>query len=468
MPKRWMMGLGSVVAVSGLLVLAASAPSPAADAIKEAPKAAPTTTPAATPTSAARTGPVKTQIAPAGNGWTLVRDGKPFFIMGAGGDASKPKLVEAGGNSYRTWGPPDIKQLDEAEKLGLAVTVGLWIGGDGGFNYSNSAAVAKQLEDCKNVINRLKDHPAVLMWGIGNEMEGPGKPGDNPALWKAIDDIAAAAKKLDPNHPTMTVVADVSSIKVKAIHAYCPHLDAVGINTYGEAALAVASRYRGCGGTKPYVVTEYGPPGVWSQIRTPPLGAPKVEGPAPYQPIKELTSTEKAKYYRDGWKMGVLGARGLCLGGYAFTWGNKWEATATWYGMFLADGAKVEAVDAMTEMWTGKPPANCCPRIREFKLVADAGPNAKLFSAGEHVGARVSAMDPENDPLTYKWSLNADGEGQKKAFPDAIKRAENGVAEIELPAEGGNLRLYVYVYDGKGGAATASLPLKAIGPAAKP
>jgi len=44
-------------------------------------------------------------------------NGEPYYIKGAGGDGSKPKLVEAGGNTFRTWGAGDDTQakLDEAQ-----------------------------------------------------------------------------------------------------------------------------------------------------------------------------------------------------------------------------------------------------------------------------------------------------------------------------------------------------------------
>ena len=73
------------------------------------------------------------------------------------------------------------------------------------------------------------------MWGIGNEMEGY-KNGDNQAIWKAVNDIAAMAKQIDPNHPTMTVVAEIGGARVKCIHELCPAIDIVGINSYGGCA----------------------------------------------------------------------------------------------------------------------------------------------------------------------------------------------------------------------------------------
>ena len=85
---------------------------------------------------------------------------------------------------------------------------------------------------------------------------------DNLAMWNAIEDIAKMAHKVDPNHPTMTVVAELGGNKVKKINEHCPDIDIVGINSYGGGP-SVGERYKPAGGVKPYVITEYGPPGTW-------------------------------------------------------------------------------------------------------------------------------------------------------------------------------------------------------------
>src|SRR5688572_29495529 len=143
-------------------------------------------------------------------GWMLLRDGQPFLIKGAGGGASKQLLADLGGNSFRTWGTDNLDaQLEEAERLGLAVTVGIWMGHERhGFNYSDAAQVRAQLEKAKAAIEKYKDHPAILMWAVGNEMEGYEK-GDKPEIWRTVNDVAKLAKTIDPSRPTMTVIAEV-------------------------------------------------------------------------------------------------------------------------------------------------------------------------------------------------------------------------------------------------------------------
>jgi beta-galactosidase/beta-glucuronidase len=207
---------------------------------------------------------IKVELKADGDNYQLLRDGKPYFIKGAGGDGSKPFLVECGGNSFRTWGVGDDTQakLDEAQKLGLTVTLGIWLGHERhGFNYGNPEQVKKQFDNAREMVRRFKDHPAVLMWSVGNEMEGF-KEGDNVAVWAAVQQIAAMIQREDPNHPVMTVIAEIGGQRVPMIHDLCPAIDIIGINSYGGGP-SIAERYRKAGGTKPFILTEFGPPGTW-------------------------------------------------------------------------------------------------------------------------------------------------------------------------------------------------------------
>ena len=401
--------------------------------------------------NAAEQQPIAVRLEHMGDGYQLTREGKPYLIRGAGGDGSLALLASSGGNSIRTWGAGHLDaKLDEAHRLGLTVAVGIWLGHERhGFDYNNADQVAAQLDEVRQAIERYKNHPAVLLWGLGNEMEGYGR-GDNAAIWSAVNNVAALAKQLDPNHPTMTVIAEVGGDRVKNINRLCPNIDIIGINSYGGVA-SLAARYAEAGGTKPYIITEFGPPGVWESKKN-------AWGVTP-----EPRSTEKAVYYRKAYERAVLAQPGRCLGSYAFTWGSKQEATATWFGMLLADGSKLAAVDTMTELWSGKPPANRCPVIEE--LVLD-GPDQ--IEPRTTVRAKLRASDPEGDALKVRWLLSGeaealgaggDAEPSPETFPDAITVAGNDHAAVKMPSDPGGYRLFAYVYDGHGGAAVGNLPL---------
>ena len=388
-------------------------------------------------------------------GWQLLRGGEPYFIRGAGGDAPLQQLAAAGANSLRTWGADDIgARLDAAHALGLSVTVGIWLGHERhGFDYSDEAQVSEQLERARRTVLRYKDHPAVLLWGIGNEMEGF-ESGDKPAIWKAVNEVAAMVKEIDPHHPTMTVTADIGGGRIVGVRKYCPDIDIHGVNTYG-GALSLAERYRAGGATKPYVLTEFGPPGSWE--------VPKSDWGAPY----ELTSTEKAAFYRRAYKQAVSGAPDLALGSYAFSWGYKMEATATWFGMFLEDGARLGAVDVMTEIWSGTPPADLAPTVEP--LVVEGEPRV---DPGDVVQVRAAIDDPEGKAVRVRWALRresgdyATGGDYRPMLPDiesvVLEGGRDG-AWLRMPEQPGPYRLFLYAYDAAGNAATANVPLRAKG-----
>jgi hypothetical protein len=388
-------------------------------------------------------GPIKTELVKTNTGWELKRGGKPFFIKGVGGDFDMKRLAAIGGNAFRTWGPPSRAQLDEAQRQGLSVCVGIWLG-------NTPEAIRGALAQVQRTVMELKDHPAVLMWGIGNEMEN--RNPTNAALWEAVDFLAAEVKKIDPNHPTMTVIAEMGrdNQKIKMFIQYCPNIDIIGINSYAGCA-SVPKRYKEAGGTKPYAITEFGPPGQWESPKT------------AWNSAFELNSTAKGEMYRTSWRDAMASQKGLSLGGFAFLWGNKPEATPTWYGMILPDGSNLGPTEAMCEEWTGKSLPNRCPQIKSLKVDGETS-----IQAGTAFKASVDVVDPDGDSLKYEWILRGDsrdnsygGNAQAavEALANAIIKGEGPQAEVKLPGAGA-FRLFVYIHDGHGNAAVGNIPLQ--------
>lgn len=386
-------------------------------------------------------------------GFQLLRDGQPYVVRGVGGSGDLDLLQAVGGNSIRTWSTEGLdKILDAAHQRDLTVCVGMWLGHPRhGFNYQNDAEVARQLQACTDAVRKYKDHPAVLMWGIGNEME---EDGNNPAIWYAVDHIARVCKEIDPTHPTMTVIAELGAAKVQQIERYCPNIDIIGVNSYGGVA-TLAERFTAAEGSKPYIVTEHGPHGPW-----------EVEKTGWGSPI-EATSTAKATQYASGFQSAVDQQPRRCLGSYAFLWGHKQETTATWFGMLLADGSRLAAVDTMSEAWTGMPPKNRCPQITALTLE-----KSDELKPGEKVQATLAASDPESDRLTVHWILRNDSQtvgvggdfqANEATHTDAVVGDASG-AVLTVPAGGGGYRLFAYVHDDQGGAAVANIPLRVDAP----
>ena len=110
-----------------------------------------------------------------------------------------------------------------------------------------------------NIVNTYKDHPAILMWAIGNEMDYvPDHPSYNLKLWDAVNDVAHAIHVADPAHPVITVTGTGNKDKMEDIVRLLPDIDALGINTYGDIG-EIPAWMRKYHLDKPYIITEWGP-----------------------------------------------------------------------------------------------------------------------------------------------------------------------------------------------------------------
>jgi hypothetical protein len=394
-------------------------------------------------------GPIPVKVEKTDRGYRLLRDGQPFFIKGVGGRSYLDVVKASGGNSLRTWGEDDLEPLlDRAQELGLTVTIGIWLGQPRqGCNYADPAFVRSETEKCRRFFRRYKNHPALLMWGLGNEMEGDG---NEPRIWQTVNALSRIAHEEDPNHPTMTVVAEVGGQKLEMFRTLCPDVDLLGINSYAGLH-SLGDRLAKAKFDRPFVVTEYGPPGPWE------VGSTSWKAPI------EPTSTAKADAYRINYGRSIAGKPGECLGSYAFFWGNKQEATSTWFGLFLPSGERLGAIDFLTEAWSGKPPANRSPRISKLDWDGDG----KALSPGSIQKAKVIADDPDGDILTVRWEVRSesvdrreggDREAEPPPHPESFVEAKGMDFRFKAPTLSGPCRLFVFVYDGKGNAATANVP----------
>lgn len=398
--------------------------------------------------------PIPVELKALENGWQLLRGGAPYFIRGAGGNTRLAELKAAGANSIRTWGgdaEETLALLDKAHQLGLSVTVGLWLGHERhGFDYANTAQVAKQRQQIHDTVLKLKNHPAVLLWGIGNEMEGFAE-GDNPLIWQEVNYLAAMVKRLDPLHPTMTVTAYVHGERIPFVHQRSPAIDIHGINAYGGGVKSMLEKLQTAKASKPIVLTEFGPVGPWERPKTA-WGAPL-----------ERTSTDKAATYKNSYHYGVTAAGKMSLGSYVFLWGHKMESTETWFGLFLADGAMLGAVDVMTQIWSGQQASNLAPRVQALSTQAGT-----TLAPGAKLSVSTAVEDPEQGELRSVWALKnesadiitgGDYRATPLAIPNVILSSKLSSAQLRMPQKPGAYRLFYTVYDDAGKAATANLPL---------
>jgi hypothetical protein len=409
-------------------------------------------------------GPVKVEIRKSDGHYQLYVDNKPFYIKGAGIEyGSQEKLKEHGGNSFRTWTTDNgcdsgQKVLDRALANGLYVAMGLDVDHERrGFDYDNTNAVARQFASLMALVREYKDHPALIIWVIGNELNME----KNPKVWDAVNDLSKMIHKIDPNHLTTTALAGFKQDTVDLVKTRAPDLDFLSFQMYCDI-INLPKYLREAAWDKPYLVTEWGATGHWE--------CGKTEWGAPI----ENDSTTKADLYKMRFEKVIRSDQKLCLGSYVFLWGNKQERTPTWYGMFLGTGEETAPVDVMHYLWTGAWPANRSPRLEGAWLDGKTANQNIRLKPGQTYVAKVQASDPDQDPLTYFWDVmeestehktGGDAESKPRQLSGLIEDPKRSEIALNSPTQPGAYRMYAYVFDGKGHAAHVNIPFYVDSPA---
>ncbi len=401
-------------------------------------------------------GPAKVELkANAEGNNRLFVNGEEFFIDGAGLEyGSIEALAENGANSFRTWRTDDDRQkaielLDEAEKNGLMVLMGLEIGRERhGYSYDDTAFVNTQRRYVMHEVERLKNHPALLGWAIGNELNLGQK---DLRIYKEVNYLSEMVHKMDPNHITTTTTAGIGKKEVDYINEHCTDIDFLSIQMYGDI-VNLQKRISDAGWKGAYSVTEWGATGHWEVERT------------DWDVAIENTSKEKAKDFINRYDLAIKADAKDCIGSYVFLWGQKQERTPTWYGMFLTDGSKTETVDAMHYIWKGRWPEDRCPALDSIRINGKTAYESIKLKSNESATAFAGVTSYEGDTITYKWEIMFESKdlgwgGDFESTPETYL-SEIGQSELKftVPNKLGDYRLFIYATDSKGNAATANIP----------
>lgn len=398
-------------------------------------------------------GPIPVKVVKDGGRYMLLRDGKPFEVHPISGFDELDTAIAAGANTIRTWSIKhldDGRILDEAHKRGMGVVVGLWMGHKrDGFDYADPAMVKKQYDQlCKDVL-KYKDHPAVLIWAVGNEAEARG---GQP--YEAINELAKFIHEVDPNHPTMTVLAGASVDRITAVRTRAPEIDILGMNTYGGYA-GLPKNVRKAGWTGPYMITEIGINGTWEKSYLTEWGVP-IEPP----------SGIKADIYRERYEY-LIADRNQCLGVFPFKWGYVPKGTSTWFSLFHEHGEPNAIVDVMQHIWTGKWPEDRAPWVTALDINGQAFDSSIRLKPGERVTATIHYEMADPDALDVRWEVLPEqkvsaGQGsqaiQDTGLDVGLEVVDARTIRFTAPATPGPYRLYFYGYTATNKLGTANAP----------
>lgn len=387
----------------------------------------------------------------AGEGFALYKDGEPLNIQGAGGYTNFGMLSRAGANSVRIWDTTGLQTiLDSAYFHKLTVAVGLDVGNvNNGFDYTDRRAVEEQFQRIKNTVEKHKDHPAILMWVIGNELY-------SWRSWRAVNDIAAMIHELDPQHPTTTTMINFQPKNCMLIKWFCPEIDILSINTFGALPFLPEEISHWLWGWRgPYIVMEWGGSGKW-EVENTSWGAPV-----------EHTSTKKAEIILDRFKRFQEQNDQQCLGTYAFYWGQKNEATPTWFSLFTPHGHPTEPIAALSQIWQGRLQDESFPRLNYILINKKGSLDNITLQAGKKYESTVVLHDSSSTGMAFQYKIYTETvfpgheEGDSLDYIPVYQTPFlEGKDQVIIPApeKEGAYRLYVYVKDTSNRVATSNIP----------
>ncbi len=380
--------------------------------------------------------------------WNLIVDGKPFEIKGVtfGYDNDVENyqtyfkdLKIIGVNTIRLWATNENtgKLLDVAHSYGIKVMIGIWMRhgrpgmeDDDSFNYlEDKEGMEAMYNNAIETVEKYKNHPAVLTWGIGNEVYlNIASDDEKEAYSKLLERICSKIKKLDTNHPITSVEA--WTFGLEWWQKFVPSIDIYGLNSYGPGAGFLASELEKRGIDKPYIITEFGVTGEWD--------------------IKEqqngitVEPTDKQKYdaivtgYHDWIKN-----KPSCLGVYVFHYASNNNFISPWL-LTHYNGMYRPEYWAIREAYTGRKPINNIPEIKIFQL-----PDSKIKSeTWVPVTLKVLDVEKENLEISFYYNQRTGSRKRRNQINALNYRGNlNDGYEIQLPKENGAIKVYINVKD---------------------
>jgi hypothetical protein len=390
-----------------------------------------------------------------------------FQIKGVCGDKDLDRLAKLGVNTVRgyTIEEPEVmrKKLDHAQRLGMKMIVSEWMPHHGEnknkegnlWDFDYNAKGDQMLDNLIKKVEGIGDHPALLMWGLGNEVHL-----DEPYL-RVVNRMSEEIHKRFPYHLTSLTMINAKPQDIAKIKQFAPDVDVLGIQAYSRGAVRGGIKNAEQHWGKPFYVSEFNANGPWN------FGKTAWDVPLD-EPVTKKVSDLKDCYV-------AIDESPLCVGSTIFVWGHyATDDRPTYFSTLLSpnpegpkegesfDGLlRTPQADAMTEHFIGQTMVgNRAPVLS--KLEFSGGAKSRSAAPGEALAMNFAAEDSNGDTVGFvTWILQSKARKVTNvAGPFNHASGENAV--VNAPETPGEYLVMVYANDSKGGTSASVLPFRVL------
>jgi hypothetical protein len=177
--------------------------------------------------------------------------------------------------------------------------------------------LARSGDDFASAVESLRDHPAVLMWMVGNEWNY-NRLYDSCALeacYARVDEVVRKIKQLDPRHPVATSFSPTGELPTAADLKRLESVDIWGLNIYSQPGFF--NRFTNwrllaqqAGLQRPFFISEYGADSYDNRAGRPDEAT---QASALHRQAEEIRGQSSAR-----------NPALPCLGGTPFEWSDEW------------------------------------------------------------------------------------------------------------------------------------------------
>ncbi|MBK8808988.1 MAG: glycosyltransferase [Bacteroidales bacterium] len=388
-----------------------------------------------------------------GHDWRDNKENIPLTIEKLEADFSSIK--EMGANTIRRYSQSIYDQniLNTAKTYNLKVLYGFWFDPKTDF-YKNINRTNRYKKMVLNFVEEHKNDTTIQSWSIGNETWGllkryysePYLSFVRKAYIEMISEISYKIKQIDTLHQVYVMEEHTPHLAsaIYAFERFAPNIDAFGINSYYDQNISTLSQtMQEVAPDKQYLISEFGPDGYWH----------KEYNKYVYDTLYyEQNSFEKAESFIYQWDNYINNKKNV-IGAIAFCWQDRFEGTATWFGITDLYGNTKPSWYALKHCYTYSNKELKYP-IPHFTIISPEeilwqGQNITFFAASTNLTAKKE--------LYFKWMIY-----EEFTFKKIVEtNYEKGKFSFSYKIPDGNYkyRIYLYVSDLNGNTITESKPI---------